>query len=104
MQAIAEPILQSPAVLTGDHFDLAIEPHRVNFTGRRMKAIKINGSLPGPTLKWRERRDGHDCGDKSPSGSGGNIAVLTGKDGKLLIDSGFAVSKPRIVRELDNLS
>jgi FtsP/CotA-like multicopper oxidase with cupredoxin domain len=54
MQAIAEPILQSPAVLTGDHFDLAIEPHRVNFTGRRVKAIKINGSLPGPTLKWRE--------------------------------------------------
>ena len=37
-------------------------------------------------------------------GSGGNIAVLTGKDGKLLIDSGFAVSKPRIVRALDNLS
>jgi beta-lactamase superfamily II metal-dependent hydrolase len=37
-------------------------------------------------------------------GSGGNIAVLTGKDGKLLIDSGFAVSKPRIVRVLDNLS
>ena len=29
-------------------------------------------------------------------GSGGNIAVLTGKDGKLLIDSGFAVSKTRV--------
>jgi len=28
-------------------------------------------------------------------GSGGNIAVLTGKDGKLLIDSGFTVSKVR---------
>ena len=27
-------------------------------------------------------------------GSGGNIAVLTGKDGKLLIDAGFTVSKP----------
>src|SRR2546428_14051724 len=26
-------------------------------------------------------------------GSGGNIAVLTGKDGKLLIDSGFTVSR-----------
>jgi glyoxylase-like metal-dependent hydrolase (beta-lactamase superfamily II) len=37
-------------------------------------------------------------------GSGGNIAVLTGKDGKLLIDAGFTVSKPRIARALDSLS
>ena len=37
-------------------------------------------------------------------GSGGNIAVLNGKDGKLLIDSGFTVSKARIVEALDNLS
>ena|SRR5579862_4229306 len=37
-------------------------------------------------------------------GSGGNIAVLTGKDGKLLIDAGFAVSRPRISRALDSLS
>jgi glyoxylase-like metal-dependent hydrolase (beta-lactamase superfamily II) len=36
-------------------------------------------------------------------GSGGNIAVLTGKDGKLLIDSGFTVSKARIVEALSNL-
>ena len=27
-------------------------------------------------------------------GSGGNIAVLTGPDGKLLVDTGFAVSQP----------
>jgi len=37
-------------------------------------------------------------------GSGGNIAVLTGKDGKLFIDAGFAVSKPRISPALDSLS
>ena len=37
-------------------------------------------------------------------GSGGNIAVLTGKDGKLLVDSGFTVSKPRIVEALNKLS
>src|SRR5690242_13479659 len=36
-------------------------------------------------------------------GSGGNIAVLTGKDGKLLIDAGFSVSKPRIAPALDSL-
>jgi glyoxylase-like metal-dependent hydrolase (beta-lactamase superfamily II) len=37
-------------------------------------------------------------------GSGGNIAVLTGKDGKLLIDAGFTVSRPRILPALDSLS
>jgi glyoxylase-like metal-dependent hydrolase (beta-lactamase superfamily II) len=37
-------------------------------------------------------------------GSGGNIAVLTGKDGKLLVDSGFTVSKARIVEALNSLS
>jgi glyoxylase-like metal-dependent hydrolase (beta-lactamase superfamily II) len=37
-------------------------------------------------------------------GSGGNIAVLTGKDGKLLIDSGFTVSRPRITNALNSLS
>jgi glyoxylase-like metal-dependent hydrolase (beta-lactamase superfamily II) len=37
-------------------------------------------------------------------GSGGNIAVLTGRDGKLLIDAGFTVSKPRLVEALNKLS
>ncbi len=53
-QAGAETIAHSPSVLTGNHFELAIEAHQVNFTGRRVKAIAINGSSPGPTLKWRE--------------------------------------------------
>jgi glyoxylase-like metal-dependent hydrolase (beta-lactamase superfamily II) len=30
------------------------------------------------------------------SGSGGNITVLTGKQGKLMVDAGIAVSRPRI--------
>jgi glyoxylase-like metal-dependent hydrolase (beta-lactamase superfamily II) len=38
------------------------------------------------------------------SGSGGNIAVLTGKNGKLLIDSGFRVSKPRLIEALGRVS
>lgn len=53
-QAGGETIARSPAILTGTHFDLAIEHYEVDFTGRRRKAIKINGSLPGPTLRWRE--------------------------------------------------
>ena len=50
----AETTPHSPPVLTGNHFDLAIEPHHVDFSGRRVKALAVNGSLPGPTLKWRE--------------------------------------------------
>jgi glyoxylase-like metal-dependent hydrolase (beta-lactamase superfamily II) len=37
-------------------------------------------------------------------GSGGNIAVLTGNDGKLLVDSGFSVSKPRLLEALNRFS
>jgi len=29
-------------------------------------------------------------------GSGGNIAVLTGRDGKVLVDAGIAVSRPQL--------
>jgi glyoxylase-like metal-dependent hydrolase (beta-lactamase superfamily II) len=37
-------------------------------------------------------------------GSGGNIAVLTGKDGKLLVDAGFAVSRMGILDALASIS
>lgn len=37
-------------------------------------------------------------------GSGGNIAVLTGKDGKLLVDAGFAVSRTSIAKALEVIS
>jgi CopA family copper-resistance protein len=43
-----------PAVLTGEHFDLTIHPFPVNFTGRRVMATGVNGSVPGPILRWRE--------------------------------------------------
>jgi glyoxylase-like metal-dependent hydrolase (beta-lactamase superfamily II) len=36
-------------------------------------------------------------------GSGGNIAVLTGPDGKLLVDAGITASRPRIIEALDTL-
>jgi glyoxylase-like metal-dependent hydrolase (beta-lactamase superfamily II) len=37
-------------------------------------------------------------------GSGGNIAVLTGRDGKVLIDAGFAVSRMGISSALTSIS
>ncbi|PWU09187.1 MAG: MBL fold metallo-hydrolase [Terriglobia bacterium] len=37
-------------------------------------------------------------------GSGGNIAVLTGPQGKLLVDAGFGVSRPAVSNALASLS
>jgi glyoxylase-like metal-dependent hydrolase (beta-lactamase superfamily II) len=36
-------------------------------------------------------------------GSGGNVAVLTGPDGKLLIDAGIGVSRPQLTKALADL-
>lgn len=37
-------------------------------------------------------------------GSGGNITVFTSPDGKLMVDAGIAVSRPRVEAALNNLS
>ena len=49
----AEAVRSAP-VLTGDRFELVIAETPVNFTGTPRMATTINGSLPGPTLRWRE--------------------------------------------------
>src|ERR1700755_1702294 len=36
-------------------------------------------------------------------GSGGNIAVLTGPDGKVMVDAGISVSRPQLTKALDAL-
>jgi len=50
--AIASPGM--PNVLAGTDFDLSIGEMGVNFTGTPRTAMTINGSLPGPLLRWRE--------------------------------------------------
>ncbi len=40
--------------LRGTEFDLAIAALPINLTGRPATAIAVNGSLPGPVLRWRE--------------------------------------------------
>lgn len=43
-----------PTVLSGTEFDLTIDSMSVDFSGRRTTAMAINGSIPGPLLRWRE--------------------------------------------------
>ena len=43
-----------PTVLSGTQFDLSIGSTPVNLTSRPAHAFTINGSLPGPILRWRE--------------------------------------------------
>ena len=43
-----------PTVLAGTEFDLTIDALDVDFTGKRRTAMAINGSIPGPLLRWRE--------------------------------------------------
>ncbi|WP_130903741.1 copper resistance system multicopper oxidase [Pseudomonas sp. Sample_22] len=50
--AITSP--SEPQVLTGSDFELLIGETPVNFTGNPRTAMTINGSLPGPLLRWRE--------------------------------------------------
>lgn len=40
--------------LRGNSFDLVLSAATVNVTGKPAKATLVNGSLPGPTLRWRE--------------------------------------------------
>lgn len=43
-----------PDVLTGSHFTLTIAQTPVNFSGKNRMATCVNGSIPAPTLHWRE--------------------------------------------------
>ncbi len=44
----------NPMALSGRNFDLFIGKTPVNITGKPRTAMTINGSLPGPLLRWRE--------------------------------------------------
>ncbi len=44
----------SKTELRGTHFELRVDERTVNFTGKRRRATVVNGSIPGPTLRWRE--------------------------------------------------
>ena len=51
-EAVANP--RPPETLTGTEFDLVIGETPMNITGAPRVALTVNGSLPAPTLRWRE--------------------------------------------------
>jgi CopA family copper-resistance protein len=53
----AQPGLVKTPQLDGKEFDLVIANTPVNITGKASIATTINGSLPGPTLRWKEGDD-----------------------------------------------
>ena len=52
--ARARAAAAGPAMLSGDQFDLTIGPIPINISGRPRIATAVNGSVPGPILRFRE--------------------------------------------------
>jgi CopA family copper-resistance protein len=50
----ARAAVANPAALTGTDFALYVDETPVNLTGTRSIATTVNGSLPGPILRWKE--------------------------------------------------
>ena len=50
----AETTTGNAPILRGTEFDLVIAETPVNFTGTPRMATTVNGSIPAPTLHWRE--------------------------------------------------
>ncbi|WP_157006495.1 copper resistance system multicopper oxidase [Luteibacter yeojuensis] len=52
--ACATAPMPRPATWQGPAFQLAVREAAVDFTGRARTAVTLDGSVPGPTLRWRE--------------------------------------------------
>ena len=48
------PVVTSPQILSGTEFDLTLSDTPMNFSGRISSTTCVNGSVPAPTLRWRE--------------------------------------------------
>ncbi len=57
VQAQSGHVMPELPVLTGPHVKLDIGYQRVNFTGVERIATAVNGSVPGPLLRWKEGQE-----------------------------------------------
>jgi len=82
--AVPVPDLQSDAIAS-DFFDLRIGPTRIGVNGRNATALGINGSVPGPLLRFREGEtvtlDVHNDLDADSSLHWHGLLVPTDMDG-----------------------
>ena len=51
---LAAPVNSGQISLRGNHFNLDVGTHSVDFTGRSRPAVAVNNVLPAPILRWRE--------------------------------------------------
>jgi len=84
--------------LSGSTFDLTYSPVKVNFTGNERFAMAINGSVPAPTLRFKEGADlilnvtNHLAEDTSIHWHG--LILPSAQDGVPGISTGFNGIKP----------
>ena len=74
-------------------------PHRL-FAGAESPVITIRNAAATAKISVTKLR----ANVSVLEGSGGNIAVLTGRDGKVLVDAGITASRPLIIEALNSLS
>jgi glyoxylase-like metal-dependent hydrolase (beta-lactamase superfamily II) len=87
--------------LTGAAFSAAngwLAPSEVFAEARGLVSMIKDNAAASPIVTHKLRD-----GISALEGSGGNIAVLTGADGKVLIDAGIGVSRHQITRALEYL-
>lgn len=89
---------QEVKTLQGNRFDLTYSPTPVNFTGKERFATAINGSVPAPTLRWKEGQEvtlnvtNHLAEDTSIHWHG--IILPSSQDGVPNISDGFGGIRP----------
>jgi glyoxylase-like metal-dependent hydrolase (beta-lactamase superfamily II) len=74
-------------------------PRRL-FAGAESPVITIRNAAASAKINVQKLRSNVSV----LQGSGGNIAVLMGRDGKVLVDAGITASRPRITEALASLS
>ncbi|MES0207395.1 MBL fold metallo-hydrolase [Mesorhizobium sp. LNHC209A00] len=75
-----------------------LTPHKAFAEARGIVSFIKDSAATSPIVTHKLRN-----GVSALEGSGGNIGVLAGPDGKVLIDAGIGVSRPQITNALDAL-
>jgi glyoxylase-like metal-dependent hydrolase (beta-lactamase superfamily II) len=75
-----------------------LSPRRAFAEARGLVSLIKDSAATSPIVVHRLRNN-----ISALEGSGGNIAVLTGPDGKVMVDAGIGVSRPQLMKALADL-